>query len=163
MVCNTCGSILPDDSKFCEKCGAPVVQPVQSVQPSFTPPYQQPFDLNRPYDSYPGVKTIETTGMMVWAILLAIFGGTVFGIIAAVMLSEVKNSSTLLDAQSKYNSAKKLCIIGTCFAVLYILMIIALYVFMFAVIYETMRLYDYEYYYYGHDFANAFKMFISCI
>lgn len=83
MLCNQCGSVLPDDATFCNNCGAPVAQPQQ-------PQYLQGDPI---HPSYNGVdpeqerlsKSILTMGILSLALgwliaaLGVIFGGISLG------------------------------------------------------------------------------------
>lgn len=61
MYCPSCGKANPDDSKFCENCGATLnsaAKPAAPAQPAYVPPTQAPSGYTPPQNQYaPPVQT----------------------------------------------------------------------------------------------------------
>ena len=94
MFCKKCGQQLPDDTKFCTKCGAPTLvaeaqqQPIVQNQPIMSQPYQFPI---QPKKKFPA-----------WAIVLIVVGAVLF----FFLLIGVLGSITDEDADTIANQSE---------------------------------------------------------
>ena len=98
MVCNKCGSQIPDGSNVCPNCGSPVEaanagQQYQQYQQAPQQPYQQqfqqaPYQQQQQFQQAPQMYPKNTAGTIaticgILSIVVAILGGIMFGIIGA--------------------------------------------------------------------------------
>ena len=110
MVCPKCGRELPSGAAQCPQCG----MWLQTQQ------YQQPAPAKRELN----------VGMLVWSILVMVFGilpcfiGFILGLIALIMTVLAPSSAADTEEQSKIRCAKILNIIGTAFLALMLLIFI---------------------------------------
>lgn len=144
-VCSNCGFQAVDGSTVCSRCGCPMgnIPP----QPSFYP--SPPMYLPPPYipSSYP---KIQTTGLIVWSVILLVTGNLIFGIIALVFALQVNSCLTYQEAKGKYDTAKAMCIAGTVLSaiaiVFFILYFVLIFAFVFQVVDEIEPFQEYGYY-----------------
>ncbi len=73
MICKNCGSALPDEAKFCQKCGASTAQPTPRAQ-------AQP---NRPYYP-PGTHPYHKLGGFLMVLVVFGFIGGIGGFLNAI-------------------------------------------------------------------------------
>lgn len=78
------------------------------------------------------MQPLSTTGLTVWAVCVMLFGNFAVGLIALIFATEINNSSNPIDARSKYNTVKKLCIAGTVLGVITLVFLILYFVFLFS-------------------------------
>jgi len=100
MFCPECGKSIPDNSVFCEECGAKIVK-------ASPPPIQQPVYQAPPPTNYqPVYKKKKPVGLLIFiAILLIIIGGLVY-VIGSFMWFPPKDLGVKYT-QSDFNSAMR--------------------------------------------------------
>lgn len=69
MFCTNCGKELPDDAKFCNRCGTPREDEFVSA----SQPTQQPY-MQQPYMQQPATKPQQRPGLKVGGIILLVCG-----------------------------------------------------------------------------------------
>lgn len=142
MLCRNCGKEIPNDSRFCNFCSAPVY-PDQNNQQSYGQP-QQPY--GQPYYGQPvdtvindQISTARTFGII--SIIAAFFFPLASWICGAIGISKVKpflNYSDYIGEQAR--DAKRLCKIGIIIGVVFVSMS-ALIGFLFAFIFLSRTFY----------------------
>jgi len=108
MQCANCGAENAQNSQFCERCGAPLLQ----TQP---PPYQQAPGAVPPYQ-IPYGQTRDTNGMLIWSIVNIFFFPYILGIIALVFTLEAKSTHTPQEFEQKMKTAKTLNLVASIIA-----------------------------------------------
>ena len=112
QICTKCGMEFENGANFCPHCGAAVSQPEQQGQPTagFQPNEQQYYTGNQqswpPYYQAPYGATQNTTGMLVWSILMLILCCLPFGIVALVYTVNAKSARTQEEFHHKMEVAK---------------------------------------------------------
>ena len=107
MNCRSCGTEIPEGSKFCLSCGATQTEPTATDPPHYS--YQRA-DATPPLPSRP---LPNATGQIVFAVInIVCFWGALFGIAALVFAILASGAKTFEDAKSKLKTAK-ICIPDT--------------------------------------------------
>ncbi len=90
MFCQQCGEKNPDDSKFCSKCGAALVQTKAAPAPAAPAPA-------------PAATGERTSGMAVAALIMGILGFLFFGLLSilAIIFGAIGISQTNKDPRLK--------------------------------------------------------------
>lgn len=125
--CGKCGSEIGNDNVFCPKCGALLEQQnstgsenTQQPNQQYTysqQPSQQYNPQSNPYNHYGSSpyqtqKPVDTTGILIWSILTALFCCTPLGIAGIVFSVQANKETTNEGAEQKLKNAKLMCIIG---------------------------------------------------
>ncbi len=137
-LCPYCSSEIPENAKFCTNCGAPLNSPSSAAESSLpeepqypavdypeslVPDQEQPARPSEPAAPYfpqSSVAPVNTTGLLVWAIITALFS-LIPGIIAIVQTTAINKQTTVEAQQQKMRSAKIWCIVGTVIGILVII------------------------------------------
>ena len=65
MFCEECGKKIPDGSKFCDGCGAPVKAPQEPFRENYQTPYSNPYGAPVPGGIFPEEKKGKGTGVLI--------------------------------------------------------------------------------------------------
>lgn len=144
IKCQYCGQEIPDDSKFCTNCGAPVEQAVaaepvheelpvemynhepepEPVQPPAQQYGQEPPVFEPAVESYQQpVQPIPTGGLIAWAVFV-ILGCWIPGVVALYYIFKINKAQSVSEQEQLLSNAKKVLIIGTVLSALNLLRMI---------------------------------------
>ena len=137
-TCPYCSSELPENAKFCTNCGAPLNSSPSASEASLPEEPQYPTvdypeslvsdqePAARPAEQQiytaplPAVTPVNTTGLLIWAIITALFS-LLPGIVAIIQTTAINKQTTVEAQQQKMKSAKIWCIVGTVIGILVII------------------------------------------
>lgn len=138
MLCNKCGNLNVDGSKFCQYCGSALTetvqpQPEQPVQQQ----YQQPYNPGYQYQQYqPYTVPQQLPNVLVWGVLSLVFNfiglsllSIVFGIVGLNNAKQYKRIAGAFDSSASAGHA--LSIVGIVLGAIITIAIIAIFVIAF--------------------------------
>ena len=134
MICNRCGANIPEESAFCNFCGAPVAPPAPPATP-----YEAPYEA--PYYAPPVMPRVSSTPVLVLGIVAAAVAelgipGIILGAIGKRKAAEYQAAGGPLTGKARVGSILSKVGFGvgigfTVFWTLFILFYILLLVFIF--------------------------------